>query len=105
VVYGSAGDVVSTSRNQTGTSLQVDYQAANQVGTRTIMLVRPDGASTPASYADAYTIKNSAGQCLQAGDPNVDRTVVLATCAGGDDQKWNAPARAGSSLMTQIGES
>jgi hypothetical protein len=60
--------------------------------------------ATPSQYADAYTIKSDDGLCLEAGNPAVDRTVILATCTGEDDQKWNAPPRHDTSLLAAVGE-
>lgn len=52
----------------------------------------------PGNYASSYTFKDTWGRCLSLGpkaQPSGSvkwSTIVAATCTGGSEQKWNAPA-------------
>lgn len=60
-------------------------------------------------YAKVYTITDSAGRCLAPGTPSDTYLgqyfkIIVTTCSGGTDQKWNADPSVLASRMTATGE-
>jgi len=68
-----------------------------------------DSSGNNLSYAQVYTITDNAGRCLSAS-PSSDLysgqyyKVVVATCDGGTEQKWNADPSVLASRLTNTGE-
>ncbi|WP_432533513.1 RICIN domain-containing protein [Kineococcus arenarius] len=61
-------------------------------------------------YSASYTIKDDYGRCLSLGAKGTPSgsatwsTITAAACTGGTEQKWNAPAGAQESVVTDTRE-
>jgi hypothetical protein len=59
------------------------------------------------TYADSWTFTDQYGRCISLGDkmPSTSwSTMVMATCTGGPEQKWNAPAKGQAASLDDFRE-